>query len=92
MDFLKKNKRETVTVKNGWYSVSVLAGLTEYVSEDNNNKKETVELSPFDFLIRPPGFDFSEGDLVPAFEFLIKPSVEKLEYKGDDSYQFSVEL
>ena len=92
LKFLKNNKKETIRIKNGWYSVSILAGLTKKVLEDNNSKEEMLELTPFDLMIRPPGYDFIEGDLVPTFEFLIKPSVEKPEYKGETSYKFSIGL
>lgn len=47
---LKQYKPATIELPNGWYSVSILGGLTKQISEENNS--ETMEPT-FEFIITP---------------------------------------
>ena len=75
IEIMKKYKNATIGLSNGWYSVTVLGGLTRQTHEikDKNNKSSIIET------------------MEPTFEFLLKPALEKPEYKADLLYQFRIE-
>lgn len=75
VEALKKFKQATIALPNGWYTVAVLAGLTNQITEIETatGKIEKIE------------------SMEPAFEFILKPSIEKPEYTADFNYQFRVD-
>lgn len=75
IEALKKYKPAAIEIQNGWYTVTILGGLTKQILETNptngtRHKIETME---------------------PTFEFIIKPTVEKPNYTADFTYQFKIE-
>ena len=76
VEALKKYKQATIALPNGWYTVTVLAGLTNQLTEieTTTGKIEKIE------------------SMEPTFEFILKPSIEKPEYTADFNYQFRVEV
>ena len=76
VEALKKYKQATIALPNGWYTVTVLAGLTNQITEIETatGKIEKIE------------------SMEPTFEFILKPSTEKPEYTADFNYQFRVEV
>jgi hypothetical protein len=75
MEVLKQFKQATIELSNGWYSVTILAGLTK-----QNIAIQTVSCEIKEF-----------ESMEPTFEFVLKPSVEKPVYTADFNYQFKVE-
>ena len=71
---LKKLKTATIKIPNGWYSVSILGGLTKQITEIENLNGEIVKVEDFE----------------PTFEFLIEPTEQKPKYTADFSYQFNI--
>lgn len=76
VEALKKFKNATIELPNGWYTVSVLAGLTKQLTEI-----ETVSGVMKEF-----------ESMEPTFEFVLKSSVEKPDYTADFTYPFKVEV
>lgn len=76
VDALKKFKQATIELPNGWYAVSVLAGLTRQFIEIKTVTGQIEKIKSME----------------PTFEFLLKPSVEKPIYTADFNYQFKVEV
>lgn len=76
VEALKKFKHATIELPNGFYSVTVLAGLTKQTMEIKNEKGEIEKIE----------------DMEPTFEFLIKPSAEKPNFTADFTYPFRVEF
>ena len=76
IDALKKFKQATIELPNGWYTVSVLAGLTKQLMEIETVSGEIKEFESME----------------PTFEFVLKPSAEKPDYTGDFNYPFKVEV
>lgn len=76
IDALKKFKQATIELPNGFYSVSVLAGLT----------RQEIEIT------RESGEMASIQEMEPTFEFLIKSAVEKPDFTADFNYQFQVQI
>ncbi|MCU0353940.1 MAG: hypothetical protein MUD08_09445 [Cytophagales bacterium] len=72
---LKISVKTSISVPNGWYSVSVLGGQT---------KQETEILDREGQKIKWEGFE-------PTFEFVIRPSDNKPLYSADISYFFTIE-
>lgn len=75
IEALKKYKHATIAIPNGWYAVSILAGLT----------KQTIEIAKKD-----GGIAILE-EMEPTFEFLLTPVAEKPVYSGDIMYRFKVD-
>ncbi|MDR6968157.1 hypothetical protein J2X31_002172 [Flavobacterium arsenatis] len=75
IEALKKYKPATIELQNGWYSVTILGGLTRQIIEikDTNGNIKKIET------------------MEPTFEFIIKPTIEKPNYTADFSYQFKIE-
>lgn len=73
---LKKYKHASIELPNGWYTVTILAGLTKQLLE-----VETVSGKIEEF-----------ESMEPTFEFVLKPSAEKTEYTADFTYSFKVEI
>ncbi len=73
---LKKYKHASIELPNGWYTVTILAGLTKQLLE-----VETVSGKIEEF-----------ESMEPTFEFVLKPSAEKPEYTADFTYSFKVEI
>lgn len=73
---LKKYKHASIELPNGWYTVTILAGLTKQLLE-----VETVSGKIEEF-----------ESMEPTFEFVLKPSAEKPEYTADFTYSFKVEV
>lgn len=75
IEALKKYKPATIEIENGWYSVTILGGLSKQIIEVNNANinKETIET------------------MEPTFEFILRPSDEKPNYTADFTYQFRIE-
>lgn len=73
---LKKYKHASIELPNGWYTVTILAGLTKQLLE-----AETVSGKIEEF-----------ESMEPTFEFVLKPSAEKPEYTADFTYPFKVEV
>lgn len=76
VEALKKFKNATIELPNGWYTVSILAGLT----------KQWIEIETVSGEMK--GFESME----PTFEFVLKSSAEKPDYTADFNYQFKVEV
>jgi hypothetical protein len=76
VEALKKFKHATIELPNGFYSVTVLAGLTKQTMEIKNEKGEIEKIE----------------DMEPTFEFLIKPSAAKPNFTADFTYPFRVEF
>lgn len=76
VEALKKFKQATIALPNGWYTVAVLAGLTNQLAEIETVTGEIEKMESME----------------PTFEFLLNPSVEKPDYTADFNYQFRVEL
>lgn len=76
IDVLKKFKQATIELPNGFYSVSVLAGLTRQKIEITTESGEMASIQ----------------EMEPTFEFLIKSSVEKPDFTADFNYQFQVQI
>jgi len=76
VDLLKKYKHATIELPNGFYSVTILAGLTKQTLEI---KTESGEIELIE-------------DMEPTFEFLIKPSGEKPDFTADFTYPFRIEF
>ncbi|CAA9197083.1 hypothetical protein FLA105534_01463 [Flavobacterium bizetiae] len=75
VEALKKFKQATIELSNGWYTVTVLAGLTNQVTEIETATGEIEKIESME----------------PTFEFILKPSAEKPEYTADFNYQFRVD-
>lgn len=73
---LKKYKQATIELPNGWYSVTILGGLT----------KQTFEITKVD------GEHATSESMEPTFEFLLTPAAEKPAYSGDFMYTFEIEV
>lgn len=73
---LKQFKQATVELPNGWYTVSILAGLTKQFTEIKTIEGEIRNIEVME----------------PTFEFLLETSIEKPPYKADFNYRFKVEL
>ncbi|GAA6764585.1 hypothetical protein AAFH68_05150 [Flavobacterium sp. CGRL1] len=73
---LKKYKHASIELPNGWYSVTILAGLTKQLLEVETVSGKTEEFESME----------------PTFEFVLKPSAEKPEYTADFTYSFKVEI
>ncbi|WP_149206859.1 hypothetical protein [Flavobacterium johnsoniae] len=73
---LKKYKHASIELPNGWYTVTILAGLTKQLLE-----AETVSGKIEEF-----------ESMEPTFEFVLKPSAEKPEFTADFTYPFKVEV
>lgn len=73
---LKKYKHASIELPNGWYSVTILAGLTKQLLEAETVSGKTEEFESME----------------PTFEFVLKPSAEKTEYTADFTYSFKVEI
>lgn len=71
---LKKNRTAKVKLPNGWYTVSVLGGLT----------RQRVVITTVTGELR------SFEELEPTFEFIIKSSKVKPEYKADMAYPYRI--
>ena len=70
VESLKKNRAATIKMLNGWYSVSILAGLTRQTIEWKNEKRETLEPT-FEFLIKPsPDKPKYTGDFLHSFTII----------------------
>lgn len=74
VEALKKYKPATIEIQNGWYSVTILGGLTKQITTINATngtieKMETME---------------------PTFEFILSPAIEKPNYTADFSYPFKI--
>lgn len=76
VELLKKYKHASIELPNGWYTVTILAGLTKQFLE-----AETVSGKIEEF-----------ESMEPTFEFVLKPSAEKPEYTADFTYPFKVEI
>lgn len=76
VEALKKFKQATIELPNGWYSVTILAGLTKQLLEVETVSGEIKEFETME----------------PTFEFVLKPSVEKPDYTADFTYPFKVEI
>lgn len=76
LDGLKKFKQATIELPNGFYSVSVLAGLTRQEIEITTESGEMTSIE----------------EMEPTFEFLIKSAVEKPDFTADFNYQFQVQI
>ncbi|MFB9075939.1 hypothetical protein ACFFLS_13480 [Flavobacterium procerum] len=76
VDLLKKYKHATVELPNGFYNVSILAGLTKQITDIKTVSGEIKQVE----------------DMEPTFEFLIKPSAERPDFTADFTYPFKVEL
>lgn len=76
IDVLKKFKQATIELPNGFYSVSVLAGLTRQEIEITTESGEMASIQ----------------EMEPTFEFLIKSAVEKPDFTADFNYQFQVQI
>lgn len=74
IDALKKYKRATIEIQNGWYAVTILGGLTKQLTEINaaNGHVEKIET------------------MEPTFEFIITPESKKPDYTADFSYPFKI--
>lgn len=75
IEALKKFKHATIELQNGWYSVSILAGLTKQIEEVKTVKGEIKTIETME----------------PTFEFLLKPSKDKPVFTADFNYQFKVD-
>ncbi|KFF03472.1 hypothetical protein [Flavobacterium reichenbachii] len=75
VEALKQFKHATIELPNGWYSVSILAGLTQQKIEIETVSGEIKEFESME----------------PTFEFVLKPSGEKPAYTADFNYPFKVE-
>ena len=73
---LKKLKKATVKVPNGWYSVSILGGLTRQVVDYENANGENKAMITME----------------PTLEFLIKRSKGKPKYTVDFMHRFEIEI
>jgi len=71
---LKTFKHATIAIENGWYTVSVLGGLTKQPIEIVDVKGETQ----------------SYESMEPTFEFLISPSDNKPKYTANFMYRFAI--
>lgn len=49
---LKKYKTATIEVQNGWYSVTILGGLTRQIIEGTTERMRTMEPT-FEFILKP---------------------------------------
>lgn len=76
VEALKKFKQATIALPDGWYTVAVLAGLTNQMTEIETATGEIEKIESME----------------PTFEFILKPSAEKPEYTADFNYQFRVEV
>ncbi len=76
VETLKKFKHAAIELPNGWYSVTILAGLTKQFL-----KVETVsgEIKEFE-------------SMEPTFEFVLRPSATKPNYSADFTYPFKIEI
>ena len=72
IDALKKYKSATIEIENGWYSVTILGGLSKQVTKANTTN----------------GNEATSETMEPTFEFIIKPTFEKPNYTADFTYQF----
>lgn len=72
---LKKYKHAVIELPNGWYSVTILAGLTRQQMEIKTVSGEIKQIE----------------EMEPTFEFVLKPTVEKPDYSADFTYPFKVE-
>ncbi|GEQ86257.1 hypothetical protein ULMS_17650 [Patiriisocius marinistellae] len=72
---LKKYKHANIEIENGWYSVTILGGITRQVSENKAVNEEVGKLETME----------------PTFEFIIRKTIEKPEYTANFSYQFKIE-
>lgn len=75
IESLKKYKAATIEIQNGWYSVTILGGLTKQIIEIDNARGNIKKIESME----------------PTFEFIIKPTMEKPKYEADLSYQFKIE-
>jgi len=75
IEALKKFKHATIELQNGWYTVSILAGLTKQIEEVKTVKGEIKTIETME----------------PTFEFLLKPSKDKPVFTADFNYQFKVD-
>lgn len=73
---LKKYKHASIELPNGWYKVTILAGLTKQLLEAETVSGKTEEFESME----------------PTFEFVLKPSSEKPEFTADFTYPFKVEI
>ncbi|ABQ07155.1 hypothetical protein [Flavobacterium johnsoniae] len=73
---LKKYKHASIELPNGWYTVTILAGLTKQLLEAEMVSGKIEEFESME----------------PTFEFVLKPSAEKPEYAADFTYPFKVEI
>lgn len=75
IEALKKYKHANIAIPNGWYMVSVLAGLTKQAIEIT---KENGDVSTLE-------------TMEPTFEFLLTAASEKPAFSADIMYRFEVE-
>jgi hypothetical protein len=76
VEALKKFKNATIELQNGWYTVSILAGLTNQLIEIKTVTGKIEKMKSME----------------PTFEFVLKPTTEKPIYTADINYQFKVEV
>lgn len=75
VEALKKYKPATIEIQNGWYSVTILGGLTKQITAINTTNG-TIENSE---------------TMEPTFEFILSPAIEQPNYTADFSYPFKIE-
>ena len=73
---LKEYKQATIEIPNGWYTVSVLGGLTKQAIEITKENGDCSTLETME----------------PTFEFLLTSAFEKPAFSGDIMYSFKVEV
>lgn len=74
MEALKKFKHATIELPNGWYSVTILAGLTKQILEIETVSGEKNEFESME----------------PTFEFVLKSCKDKPTFTADFNYQFTI--
>lgn len=75
IESLKKHQKATITLENGWYTVTILGGLTQQNYESKMSDGTTKNTTY----------------MQPTFEFLLKPSSEKPDFNADIPYPFEIE-